>query len=239
MLEEIAQKPTDVIITTTENAGIDLAALRQKHDAWLERGECPGPEEIGRIELKPEALAHLEQHLHVSYKPVHNTSNTQIAEDDETAIDQALPQAPMDSESRAILRDIYSKFVSLIEQDIQDTSLTRSSTLIWFGLYEGNDESHIDSVESSEIPSVRYLATVASPTTTFFHGTGFGPEFFDDSGSIKQDTAVPESVTPQAVPVGSVMRFLDNGDPHVAPTANEPVFRIFLSGTAILSRDKN
>lgn len=245
MLEQTQPQNMDTQVTQLDDFGFDKAYFDGKREAWMTTGECPGPEQIGRIELSDEALEHLQTNIGTAGMRIvmGDPKGTILDEDDEVVAHKVSVgvNPPIDPQSRHILRTLIADFRSLITQDYNSNAENSARfqdsfvrTDLRFGLYMGEDSPHIDDNppdHQSSNNDIRYLVTVVGPTTNFYVGTGFRPDYFDESGTMKTDTSVPGSVTPTPIPQGAVVRFLEKGDPHAGPTREAPEFRIFLSAT--------
>lgn len=234
----------DVLVNASDAIGYDMESVRAKQEAWQNDGECPGPDEIGRIELSDEALQHLKDNLPARYLLAEGDERRLISEDDNIASEAAAKQhlsQPIDSRSKQILNVIMTKFEEIVKRDSIASNNpildTQSDSYLHYSMFFGNgyaanDKAHID--DAGDYPtgdpgSIRYLATISGPTTSFCVGDGLGRDRFDEEGALTGE--VPDSVTPQSCEAGQVVRFLDRGDPHFAPTSTDPVFRIFLVGS--------
>lgn len=148
----------------------------------------------------------------------------------------------LDPRTREILRDLFSQFNELIQQDTdrsdnpvaEESPLSYISSFIKFGRYtQTKEELHIDENYSEskgvDASDIRYVATIVGPNTVTYTGDGLGPELFDFSGDFSGD-ALPSTITRSATNTGEVNRFVRRGDPHALPVAeDEP--RVFMSGT--------
>lgn len=235
---------SDVLLTVSESLGYNMESTRAKQEAWQNNGECPGPDEIGRIELSEAALAHLKDNLPEKYLDVASYGQLLISEDDEVAADEARREnlsSPIDARSREILRGVTSAFEKILRQDSlqSDNQIPNQNPESFFHFnllvgngYMGTDVPHIDDGEDDEpgdVKNIRYLVTISGPATTFYVGNGLDISKFNEEGDIIGK--LPESIDSELCETGQVVRFLDRGDPHCAPTAPDPVFRIFIAGT--------
>lgn len=225
---------------TYEAIGYTLEQLELKEKAWLEYGECPGPEVIGSIQIDEDSMMSLENFLQgINGFNVTEEIDGILSEDydiSEAAARRAGYSEPIDPNVKKILREIVGSFRELIimDTDSSDNSLDRLNVNMFLGIHdEVEEEVHIDSSLDMTGSHVRYAMTLVGPGTVFYKGTEFGPEYFDEEGEFGA-IEIPKTVQPVVADSGAVQRFLGHGDPHTVPTSNGPVPRLFLSATVIV-----
>jgi len=217
-----------VTVEILDDIGLDMGSELVRRERWLATGECTGPTHIGSIRLSESAIATLEADMTEEFAVYldHGTVTEAHLVPDEDDYKAPSP------ESLAIMNELQTGFEKIVRQDIKG-SVESDSLEIWnpkmtIGLYQEQDDVHIDDALPNEV-DVRYLVTVVGPTTTFFTGE-FRPSEFDN-GSLLKETQVPETAVPTPQPTCVVLRFLTDCDPHDVPIVENPTFRILCDAT--------
>jgi hypothetical protein len=220
---------TDNPVVTTEflpAIGLDLAAELNRADDWGKTGECAGPTPIAKLTLQSDVLAELQStssEKYLRYVSYEKQGLPKLTLDDD-------PDTYLESKNQELRNAIMAAFTAVIERDIENSG---NSLEIWLpamniGMFgQTMADIHIDRFDERQ---VRYIVALAGPTTRFFMGN-FSKQAFNNGGELSAD--IPKSAQSTPIPLGVVMRFMSNADPHSTPEVDEPVFRILCDSTVM------
>jgi hypothetical protein len=212
---------------------LDVAEQLRRNNEW--QGECPGPTEVGRLEVPQATLDLLESELGQEYGEVMSShgSSPHFYSDSFVGDQEGVHRYDFSPDADAAFVKVKATFKELLQKDIEASS--DPSTLkpggIWImgGQFAEQPDVHLD-VGQGEL---RYIVTLIGSGTEFIDQP-VDPHAFDEGGDLK----VGFTITASRQPVArfSVVRFLADADPHTTPVVTVVESRLIISGTTPIER---
>lgn len=206
--------------------------LRSANWAKAEMAECPGPTEIGNIEISPEELDVLIDQLG-------NVEYFRMDEQEWSSLLDPLQEKQLgisiSNEAKQILTRLVGQFRDIINNDLSETSDDSTQRLdfmeVAVGRYSASDiDIHVDGPQDPGF--LRYGVTITGPPTIWVNESVRTDNFeLKGDGELINISEIKSPLVPSEV--GKVYRFTKACDPHTSPLSEESVFRItFFTGTS-------